>query len=76
MKPNLVRVLKAEIALEVQEDKYRKQCGEKGATMTDADLKHFFLDDFVKLLKQEINGEDFRKLIAFSFTQEWKEHKK
>lgn len=75
MKPKLVRVLRAEIVLEVQESRFREQHGERGATMTDADLKHFFLDAFAEILKRDfVRGEDIRKLMGFSFTEEWKEN--
>jgi len=75
MKPKLVRVLSAEIVLEVPESQLRELHGAKGATMTDADLKHFFLDDFAEMLKRDCLDKDLiKKYMHFSFKNEWKEN--
>ena len=74
MKPKLVRVLTAEIVLEVPESRLRELHGEKGATMTDADLKHFFLDDFAEMLKRDcMDGEEIKKYMHFYIKNQWKE---
>ncbi len=75
MKPKRVRVLKAEIALEIPEYLFRQKHGEKGETMTDADLKYFFLDSFSEMIKKDCReGFDIRKYMYFSFIEEWKEN--